>query len=236
MATNIRLSVWLALTAVFLATTAAAAPPDFHYQTHWFNNSAGAFSCNNFDFGYQCRSIDAWEVRDVKGKYWYTTASLYENSFQFDPNDGSYMFSWRVLQCAVDRQALRTSLRNAALDASLDSASPACYTDGWRESWDPINGYQSQPYPFDGVYALSGNWADPINSDKGNSQRQNRYSDPWSGTTTKIVYSCHDSYANTMADGGFSINGDFMPFRGFDDPDTWSWFSSLACHENALGR
>ena len=229
-------AVWIGgLFATFLITTASAAPPAFKEQNRIYGNSVGAGSCNEIENGNICRDVSAWENYDVKGMYDSTEASISSNRNQYNPEDGSYSYGYRYLSCPITRNAIVANPNGATLEAVLDPSAPECFSYGYMESWDPINGYQSGPWLYGVPMVISGQWLDPFNYGESMSNQRNSYFDGWSGVITNTVEHCKNSWADAMRAGGFSINARSWAFDGPDGP-AWGNFSLSSCNLNNSQR
>lgn len=225
-------SVWAGgVIAALLATTATAAPPVFKEQNRIYGNSVYASSCNQIENGTICRDVSAWENYDVKGTYEYTEASISNSRNQYNPDDGSYANGYRYLSCLTSQKAISAKPNSAALEAVLDPSAPECYSYGYMESWDPINGYQFEPWSYAVPMIIAGEWLDPFNYGESKSNQKNSYYDGWSGVTTNTVEHCKNSWGDAMRAGGFSINTRSWAFEGPDGP-AWGFFGLSTCNSN----
>lgn len=224
-----------ALVAALLGTSAAAAPPVFKEQNRIYGNSVHGSLCNAIENGTFCRDLSAWENYDVKGTYEYTEAAISNSRYTYDPSDESWSNTYRYLSCPIDRKALSANPNRVTLEAVLDPSAPGCYSYGYIESWDPINGYQFEPFSYPGPMTVSGEWLDPFNYGESSSNQRNSYYDGWSGVTTKTVDNCKYSWGDAMQAGGFSINQRSYAFEGPYGP-AWSNYYLSSCNSNTNQR
>jgi hypothetical protein len=216
---------------VLLASSASAAPPFFKEQNRSYGNSAAGALCTEIENGTFCRDLSAWENYDVKGTYEYSEAAISSSRNQYDPSDGSWRNSYRYLSCTIDRNALRANPNQVTLEAVLDPNALGCYSYGYIESWDPINGYQFAPFSYPGPMSVAGEWEDPFNYGESNSVQHNSYYDGLSAVATKTVDHCKYSWGDAMKTGGFSINERSYAFEGPYGP-VWSFYNISSCNTN----
>jgi hypothetical protein len=217
--------------AVLLTTSATAAPPVFKEQSRTYGNSVYAGSCNEIENGMFCRDMSASENYDVKGTYQYTEATISSSRNEYDPGDGSFRNGYRYLSCPIDQRALSANPNHVTLEAILDPNAAGCYSWGYVESWDPINGYQYDSWSYPGPMNIAGEWLDPFNYGESMSNQRNSYYDGWSGVTTNTIDHCKYSWGDMMRAGGFSINQRSFAFEGPGGP-SWSFYSLSSCNSN----
>ena len=217
--------------AAFLATAATAAPPVFKEQNRTYGNSVNASSCNDIENGNICRNVWASENYDVKGMYEYTEASIDSSRYQYNPDDGSYSYGYRHLSCPISQKAISATQKGATLEVVLDPSAPECYSYGYMESCDPVNGCQYDSWLYSVPMAISGEWFDPFNYGESISNQKNSNFDGWSEVTTNTNEHCKYSWGDAMRAGGFSINARSWAFEGPYGP-AWGGFNLSSCNSN----
>jgi hypothetical protein len=228
--------VWAAgLIAGVLAMSALAAPPEVNYQGRMYGNWLGGSLCSEIVNGTFCRDLFAVENYDVKGTYEYTEASLTHTRNQYDPSDGSWTNGWRYLSCPVDKKAISAHGNSATFEATLDPDAPGCYSYGSMESWDPINGYQYEPWVFPVPMNVVGKWIDPFNHGRETMKIKETSYDGWTDTSGKFDRYCTRNWGELMRDGGFSVNDRVYPFEGPEGP-AMSYFSLNSCNTHSVQR
>jgi hypothetical protein len=224
---------WLAGSIVALsAMSTAAAPPIFNTQNRVYDNWAGAGVCTNLEHGDICRDISAWENYDVKGDYQYTEVVLNVSVWEDDPETQTGRSGWHYIRCPFDKSVMSTNPNGVTLEATLDPAAPGCITDGYMETWDPDNGYQSFPWPFSGPRDVAGEWLEPANYMHALMNRNETYHDGWSETTTSTVEHCIQEWGDMMKAGGFSVRNRYFPFSGLEGPVSSSYYITSCNNRN----
>lgn len=226
--------------AGFMALSASAEPPSYSNHSRVYGNWVEGGSCSDIPNGYRCRSVQATENYDVKGTFQYTNATFTVWRDQYDPSDGSWVYTWRYLTCPVDQKAISAHPNKVTLSATLYTDGPGCDHWGYTQSWDPVNGYQwSEAFFSPGPREIEAEWADPFSYGSSMSNQKDTYFDGWSGTTTKYVNHCKFDWGDMMNRGGFTITSpvrtNFYPFEGPDGP-AWSYYNVSSCNTNDMQR
>ena len=226
--------------AAFLAIAASANPPMYKFNNRTYGNSMGAGGCSDFEGGYRCREIHVWENYDVKGTFEYTEAHYQTEGHQWDPIDGSYENRWRYVTCPVDDKSIAANPGHVTIDVVLDTEGPGCYQWGYREGWNPSDGYYWEPYGFWGTWVFAGEWLDPFNYGSSMSNVNDKFYDGWSDTKFSGVHHCKSSWGDLMTRGGFSRTAPsgrtfFHPFEGPEGP-TWSYYNVSSCNDKELQK
>lgn len=221
--------------AALVTMSATAAPPVFNNQNRAYGNSVGAGICYDITNGYVCRDISAWEDYDVKGTYDYTRASATVYRWLYDPSDGSWSNGWRFVSCPVDQEVISARPNGATLEVILDPEVPGCDSYSYLESWDPVNGYQYQPWPFPAPVEITGEWLDPFSYGKWAINQKGTTYDGWSGTTSTSSLQCNQRWGDLMRSGGFSMNNRTWAFEG-PGGLAWSNFSTNSCNSHSKQR
>ena len=219
------------LMAGLMAFAASAEPPMMKFGNRSYGNWVEGGSCTYLENGYRCRAIQARENYDVKGTFEFTEASFNTWSYIYDPGDGSYEESWRVLTCPVDPKAISAHPNRVTVEVALNPEWPGCYQWGERHTWDPINDHQWFPNPWTpGTREIEGEWMGAFNFGSSISNQKDSFYDGGSGTTSRRNYNCKWNWGDMMTRGGFSINTRFYAFEGPDAP-TWSFYQVSSCNE-----
>lgn len=218
-----------------LATSATAEPPIFNNQSRAYGNGVAAGVCYDITNGFVCRDLSAWEDYDVKGTYDYTQASTTVYRWLYDPSDESWSNGWRYVTCPVDQKAIAAHPNGVTLKVFLDPEAPGCYWYGYLESWDPVNGYQFEPWPFPAPMEISGEWLDPFSYGKWAINQMGTSYDGWSDTISASSVHCNQRWGEMMRSGGFSINSRSWVFEGPEGP-VWSNFSTNSCNNHDKQR
>jgi len=227
--------------AAFLAVAASADPPTYKFNNRSYGNSVDGGSCSYFEGGYRCRAIHVWENYDVKGTFEYTEASFETWRYDYDPSDGSFEDSWRVLTCPVDEKSIAAHPNRVTIDVVLDTEDPGCYQYGHIYTWDPVNGYQWFPNDFSpGIRVIEGEWLNPFSYGSSMWNQKDKFYDGWSGTTVNGVHHCKSTWGDMMMSGGFttiSPSGStrFNEFNGPDGP-AWSNYTISSCNDNEVQK
>lgn len=218
-----------------LAVTAMADPPVNKYQNRWFGNSVYAESCDEVENGSFCRKLDASERYDLKGMLEYVEATIQSWRSEYDPSDGSSVYGWRYLSCPVDRDAISVDVHGATFEATLDPQAVGCYSAGYLDSWDPVNGYQTVPWSYPGPMAVKGEWADPFSYSRSVVNEKGMNYDGWSGITSKYGQNCNGRSGELMQSGGFSIGARSWEFLG-PEGAAWSSYDLISCNDRITQR
>jgi hypothetical protein len=142
-------------------------------------------------------SLNATEQYDVKGL-------SYENT-RIDVTEQLYSassFGYRTLGCTVDRTALRTNSKQAAVSASLDPNSSSCFT--WGYYCDDTG---CGVWGYSGIVGVSGAWHDSRYTTK--SIQNSQTTDNLTGTSWK--QNCQISRGDESK-GGFAIGANTYLF------------------------
>lgn len=229
-------TVWTGGVIAGLVTmSATAAPPVFNNQNRAYGNSVVAGICYEISNGYVCRDLSVWEDYDVKGTYDYTQASTTVYRWLSDPSDGSWSNGWRYVSCPVDQKAITAHPNGVTLEVILDPEAPGCESYGYLESWDPVDGYQFEPWPFPAAMEIAGQWLDPFSYGQWTINQKGTTYDGWSGTTATSAMHCNQRWGDMMRSGGFSINNRSWAFEGPEGP-AWSNFSTNSCNNRDMQR
>lgn len=226
--------------AAFLAVAASANPPMYKFNNRAYGNSVGAGSCSDFEGGYRCRSIDAWENYDVKGTYEYTEAWYHTERHESNPHDGSYDHRSRYVTCPIDEKSIAANPSHVMVDIVLDTEAPGCYQWGERYGWNPSDGYYWEPYGFSGIWVIEGEWLEPFSYGSSMSNVKDQFYDGWSGTTFNGLHHCKSNWGDLMTRGGFSQtipSGTtfFYPFEG-PEGSAWSYYNVSSCNDKELQK
>lgn len=226
--------------AAFLAIAASANPPTYKFTNRTYGNSVGAGGCSDFEGGYRCREIHVWENYNVKGTFEYTEAHYQTEGHQWDPIDGSYENRWRYVTCPVDDKSIAANPGHVTIDVVLDTEGPGCYQWGYREGWNPSDGYYWEPHAFaPGVRIFRGEWREPFSygSQQWNGNYKYYQYDGWSGSDWKEhnVNHCSSRWGDMMTSGGFTtigVTGRVRTYE-FDGPDgpTWGSYHVSRCND-----
>jgi len=217
-----------------LAVSALAEPPFVHNQNRSYGNSVSAGICLNIENGTSCRYLNVWENYDVKGTYQFTEASISLSQSQYNPDDGSWVSAWRYLSCPIDGHAISARPNGVSLaTTTLDPAGVGCNSYGSFDTWDPINGYQSVPWPFPGPRSIAGEWADPFSYGKSMINQKDTYYDGWSGITNNVAQQCAYRWGDAMRSGAFTFGLRSFVFEGPDGP-AWSNYSVNSCNNHDM--
>jgi len=215
-----------------LAMSALGEPPFLHDQNRSYGNSVGAGICLDIENGTSCRDINVWENYDIRGTYVSTAAIISLSQYQYNPDDGSWLSGWRYVSCPIDQHSMSTRPNGASLDTiTLDPAGVGCETYGFLDTWDPINGYQSVPWPFPGPRSIAGEWAAPFSYGKSISNQRNTNYDGWSGITTNNAQQCTYSWGESMTSGGFTFGLRSFAFEG-PEGAAWSAYAVNSCNNH----
>ncbi len=225
--------VWVgAIVTAFIATTATAGPPTYSNQNRTYGSWVVGASCTPLPNGYRCREIQVSENYDVKGTYEFTEGMLHAWSYQEDPEAGSWEHGERFLTCPIDQKSISAHPNRVAVDFMLDTEALGCNNWGYLDTYDPDNGYQSQPLLFpSGQRAIAGEWMDPFSYDNSTSNNKGSFHNGWSNMTSSYVNHCKNTWGDLMTRGGFSINTRFYAFEGTEG-STWSAYWISSCNEN----
>lgn len=212
-----------------LAISAEAAPTFATTVSRAIATGANADRCDYSDYGYSCLVVSAYESYDIQGNYENTWSSTLEDSFEYDPDTGGYMYGFRVLECSLPLGAISASQNRVTVEALLDPNSPNCFSFGEMYIFDPSTGEQWIPYAFDTTIELNGVWEDPLQSAAGPVNRRMQTYDYATGSVVRWNYQCHESFGDLMQKGGFSVNDVFVPFQGIGGSG-WSSFYISKCN------
>lgn len=221
--------------AALLVISAAAAPPIVNEQNRSYGNSASAGICYDILTGYICRDLYVGEYYDVKGSYQFTEATISIYRSLSNPGDESWSNSWRYLSCPIDKQALVALPNGVTLEATLDPEGAGCYSYDYMESCDPINGCQTEPWPFPGPMEVLGEWADPFNYGQSKIIQNGTNYDGWSDSTSKYMQHCEQRWGDAMQSGGFSTGIRSFQFEGPEGP-AWSNYNLSSCNDHNMQR
>lgn len=226
--------------AAFLAVAASAEPPTYKVNNRSYGNHVNGGACSYFEYGQLCRAISVSEQYDVKGTFEYTEASFETWRDESDPSDGSWENSYRILSCPVDQKSICAHPNHVTIDVMLDTNDLGCYEWGYREGWNPSDGYYWEPHAFaPGVRIIRGEWRKPFSygSQQWNGNYKNYQYDGWSGSDWKEhgVNQCSSRWGDMMTSGGFTtigVTGRVRTYE-FDGPDgpTWGSYHVSSCND-----
>jgi hypothetical protein len=218
--------------AACLATAAMADPPVFNNQSRWHGNWVHGGLCTDVENGYFCRDITGWENYDVKGTFQFVEVAIANTRYRYDPSDGRWLWGERDLRCPVDEDAITAHPNRVTLEATLDPEAPGCSSWGHTDSWDPVNGYQSEPWLFP-LMDVTGEWADPFSHGKSVVNQKGMNYDGWSGTTSAVAQHCNRRWGDLMRSGGFSIGTRSYEFQG-PEGAAWSSYNLDSCNDRSM--
>jgi hypothetical protein len=139
------------------------------------------------------------------------------------------------VSCPVDQKAITAHPNGVTLEVILDPEAPGCESYGYLESWDPVDGYQFEPWPFPAAMEIAGQWLDPFSYGQWTINQKGTTYDGWSGTTATSAMHCNQRWGDMMRSGGFSINNRSWAFEGPEGP-AWSNFSTNSCNNRDMQR
>jgi hypothetical protein len=231
--------------AALMVISASADPPTYKFNSRSYGNWVTGGSCSDAAPGvYRCREVRVWENYDVKGTFQYTEVYYQNERHEYDPSDESYDDRWRYIVCPVDEDSIGAHPNHVTIDVLLDSEGPGCYQYGYREGWNPSDGYYFEPWGFTGLWAIEGEWRDPFSygSSMWNGNYKNYHYDGWSGSDWKEhgVNHCKSSWGDLMTRGGLSVTNPSGStfFYEFDGPDgaAWSYYNVSSCNEKNMQK
>ena len=222
-------------------------PHESLFNNRTYGNSVDGGSCTYLANGHRCRAIHVRENYDVKGTFEDIEASFETWRDVFDPSDGSWENTWRVLTCPVDQKSISAHTNHVTIEVVLDTEDPECYQWGYREGWDPDPsiGYYWEPYFYSpGVRIIEGEWRDPFSY--GSSMWIGNYKsssyDGWSGTETTEhgVNHCDSRWGDMMTSGGFTTTSPSGAVRSYEfvgpDAPTWSSYNVSSCNDKYMQK
>ncbi len=221
-------SVWFLCSVCFislLAMSVEAGPPSHPKQNRSYQTYAMGDDFQSSESGWSQAGIYASENYDVKGVYDSSFISVHESELIISGEDQRH--SYRVLECAVNEDAIFATRLWTTVGASLDTASPSCVNFGSICDYHPDTGTTCEPYEYEGIVEIRGNWWLPHVSSFDNVQRRITQI----GAPTTRVTHCQASFGEAYYVGRFSIN-DLVAF--FNGPEGTTVSSTMVynCNEN----
>jgi hypothetical protein len=197
---------------LFVSYSAGADPRTFPLVTRNLASVAQAARCESTAEFFFCQTLSANDAHDHRGQNVNAAVFIVEEGSDFVA--GTQVF--RTLGCTVSRDALVTSRTGATLEATLDTASSSCFSDGFRCDSSAV----CEPYAFSGVIAVRGDWQQPIGTVTGQGQQKRANS----ATGESLSLECHEAGGELMQAGGFGVGDEFTPFDGRSEPQVGDSF------------